>query len=373
MVMQCVSTQQWEKLDAAYTSFKRVRGELSVSDGLLLRGDRVVLPKNLHQRAVNIAHASHLGIVKTKCLLRETVWFPGIDKVVETTVANCLPCQANTPKVDHEPLHMTEMPKEPWSEDSVDFCGPFKSGEYLLVVIDDFSRFPEVEILHSTSEKSTIPKLDAIFARQGIPEIVKTDNGPPFNGDQFASWAKYIRFKHRKITPIWPEANGEAERFMRTLTKAVRSAVLDKGSWRQEICTFLRHYRAAPHSTTGISPAELLYQRPLRTEVPRVSSQTKRVTFQDQVMLAKRRDERLKGYMKELADKRNNAKVSELQVGDTVLVKQPKEDKLTPYYRPVPYQVTKKKGNMVTVAHDGHTITRNSSHMKKCPAVVEIG
>ena len=63
--------------------------------------------------------------------------------------------------------------------------------------------------------------------------------------------------------------------------------------------------------------------------------------------------------------KRNNAKVSEIRVGDSVLFKQPNDDKLTRYYRPVLYQVTKKKGSMVTVTHDGHTITRNSSHLKR--------
>ena len=51
----------------------------------------------------------------------------------------------------------------------MDFLGPFPSGDYLLVVIDEYNRFPEVEIVKSTSAKSVIPRLDAIFARQGIP------------------------------------------------------------------------------------------------------------------------------------------------------------------------------------------------------------
>ena len=111
------------------------------------------------------------------------MWFPGIDKLVEKYVeeyvANCIPCQASTPIKMCEPLQMTNLPEGPWQNISVDFCGPFPSGDYLLVPMDDYSRYPEVEILKSTSSKSTIPKLDKIFSAFGIPRQVKTDNGPP--------------------------------------------------------------------------------------------------------------------------------------------------------------------------------------------------
>ena len=142
-------------------------------------------------------------------------------------------------------------------------------------------------------------QIRCFFARQGTPEVVKTDNGPPFNGGQFASWVKYVGFHHRKITSRWPEAIGEAERFMRTLYKAIRAAKLAKGDWRQEIFSFLRHYRATPHSTTGLSPSEMLNSRNLRTEVP-VIVKRKKVTFEDQIKLAQQKDARLKDRMKEL-------------------------------------------------------------------------
>ena len=88
-----------------------------------------------------------------------------------------------------------------------------------MVVVDEFSRFPEVELLTSTSAKAVVPKLDAIFSRQGVPDILKSDNGPPFNGHEFKNFADYVGFKHRKITPLWPKANGEAERLVQTLEK----------------------------------------------------------------------------------------------------------------------------------------------------------
>jgi hypothetical protein len=87
---------------------------------------------------------------------------------------------------------MTELPEGPWRELSVDFCGPFPSGDCLMVVIDEYSRYPEVELLKSTSTKTDVPKIDKIFASFGIPKVLKSDNGPPFNGNEFRQFADYL-------------------------------------------------------------------------------------------------------------------------------------------------------------------------------------
>ena len=113
-----------------------------------------------------------------------------IDKLVENTVAQCIPCQATTGKTTREPLKMSELPKAPWTNISIDFSGPYKSGEYIIVVIDDYTRYVEIDFIHSTSAQAVIPKLDRIFSAFSIPEIVRTDNGPPFNGSQFANYAR---------------------------------------------------------------------------------------------------------------------------------------------------------------------------------------
>ena len=122
--------------------------------------------------------------------------------------------------------------------------------------------------MSSTSAKSVIPKLDAIFSRQGIPDVLKSDNGPPFTSLEFNKFAEYLGFQHRRVTPCWPKANGEAERFMRALEKAIRTATVESRNWRQYLHRFLRQYRATPHLTTGISPCEALNQRKLKTTLP---------------------------------------------------------------------------------------------------------
>lgn len=139
-----------------------------------------------------------------------------------------------------------------------------------MVVIDEFSRFPEVELLTSTSAKAVIPKLDAIFARQGVPDILKSDNGPPFNGHEFENFANHLGFNHRRITPYWPKANGEAEGLVKTLEKNIRIAHIERKNWKQELFRFLRQYRATSHCTTNVSPCEALNNRKLKTLLPKL-------------------------------------------------------------------------------------------------------
>ena len=170
-------------------------------------------------------------------------------------IEGCLPCQSTVRNHDDTPAKMTPLPDGPWKSLSADFYGPLPTGEYLIVIIDDYSRFPIVEIVYSTSARVVIPVLDKIFSIFGIPDELKTDNGPPFQGSEFANFAKHMGFKHRKVTPLWPRANGECERFMRNLGKVVQGARTENKPWKQELHKFLRNYLATPHSTIGKSPA----------------------------------------------------------------------------------------------------------------------
>ena len=183
---KAIQAGQWTK---DLTDYVRFKDELSVSCGVILRDHRLTIPE--------IAHASHQGIVKTKQLIREKVWFPGIDKKVEQAVKSCIPCLACVPSpAQREPLSMTALSSGPWMEVAVDLAGPFPSGEYLLVVIDEYSRFPEVEVISSTSAKTVIPHLHMVFSRHGIPDVVKTDNGLPFSGNEFQTFSKDFGFHH---------------------------------------------------------------------------------------------------------------------------------------------------------------------------------
>jgi hypothetical protein len=152
---------------------------------------------------------------------------------------------------------------------------------------------------------------------------------------------------------------------MRTLEKAVRTATIEGKNWKQELYTFLRQYRATPHSTTGKSPSELLNGRKLKSTLPQI--------LRDQSSSELReRDTKKKGEMKEYADKHNHAKEANLDVGDKVLLKQPKQNKLSTPFKPEPYEIQEKKGSMVTAQNENHTVTRNASFFKKLPSSTKI-
>ena len=129
---------------------------------------------------------------------------------------------------------MSELPSGPWKELASDFYGSLPSGEYILVLVDEYTRYPVVEIITSISANCVIPVLDKTFALFEICEVLKTDNGPPHNSGQFRLFAEYIELRHRQITPYWPEANGEYERFMRCFGKVLRAAIIEGKAWKQD-------------------------------------------------------------------------------------------------------------------------------------------
>ena len=98
-------------------------------------------------------------------------------------------------------------------EVTLDFSGPWPDGKYVMVLMDEYSRFPIVEILKSINAKTVIPALDNIFSEYGTPKTLKSDNGPPMNSHAFKQFADYLGFRHRKIIPKHPKV----ERFNRTL------------------------------------------------------------------------------------------------------------------------------------------------------------
>ena len=113
-VIQCVKSSRWKKSPEIIPYFL-LRNEISVSSGLLLKFNCIIIPKDLRERVIGIAHSQHQGIGKTKPLLREKVWWPNLSKSVEEHITNCLQCQTTTPStVKCEPLKMSEIPKSPW-------------------------------------------------------------------------------------------------------------------------------------------------------------------------------------------------------------------------------------------------------------------
>ncbi len=158
--------------------------------------------------------------------------------MVKNTIERCVACQAVGRANAPEPIATTSMPKRPW-----------KVLHVVLVVIDRYSRFPEVEVVRSTKASVVIPKLDKIFAVHGIPEVLKSDNGPPFNRDDYKQYLRTLGIKPEFSTPLWPQGNAQVERFMQPLGKALKTAKIEGRPWKQELNRFLLQYRTTPHCT----------------------------------------------------------------------------------------------------------------------------
>ena len=129
---------------------------------------------------------------------------------------------------------MTTMPSEPWKDVALDFWGPIHTGEYLLVTVCKQSRRAEVECVNSTSARAVIPKMDKTFASLGIPVSVSRDNEPLFNSQDFSDFSNYyLGFCHERKTPLNPQANAEAEQFMRVLKKLYQISKLTGSNFKQ--------------------------------------------------------------------------------------------------------------------------------------------
>ena len=313
-------------------------------NGLICRFNQIVIPPSLQNTVIKAAHSlGHLGMTKTKQMLREKYWFPDMNKMTERVVENCYECQLTTKQHRQEPVKMTQIPEKPWEIVSVDFGGPCPDGHYNLVVIDKRTRYPEVEVVYSTGIKPTKEKPKKIFATHGTPIQVESDNGPPFQSKEFAEFAAVEGFRHHRITPLHPRANGEAESFMKLVNKTEQRAQIQKISPMMAIQEMLIGYRSTPHPATGITSYEGMMNRTVRTKLDyenRISNTS------NKEKLINERDRQYKEKVKQNAENKNTKEHS-FAVGDHVFLEQPKKNKWSTEYEPDIYIIYKIKGSTV--------------------------
>ena len=246
------------------------RFNFSLVDDLLIYNNRIVIPASLQNQMIVLAHEGHQGMTKTISHLRQTVWWPKMKECVEKFVESCHDCQVVSSTLPNPtPLKMTEIPPESWLMVGCDLCGPFPSGESLLVCVDYHSRYPETEIVRSVKTSVIVDRLRKMFCRYGAPETLVTDNGPQFISAEFKELMTEFNIQHRRVTPYHPIANGEVERFNRSLKKCIQTAISEGINWRVALQTFLLNYRTTPHSTTGVPPSELFLVEKLEINYPK--------------------------------------------------------------------------------------------------------
>ena len=242
--------------------FFKIKDELTVDSDCVLWGNRVIIPEKLRETILSELHDVHPGVTRMKALARSFVWWPGMDKDIELLVKNCHTCCVNQSSPVSAPVHPWENPKQPWERLHLDFAGPYM-GKMFLILVDAYSKWIEVEIMNSITSLSTVSKLRRIFSMHGLPKTVVTDNGAAFVGHEYVEFLKKNGIKQVRTAPYHPSSNGQAERYVRTFKEAMKS--LATGDVETKLNRMLFKYRVMPHSTTGSSPAELMFNRQLRS------------------------------------------------------------------------------------------------------------
>ncbi|CAL8069840.1 unnamed protein product [Orchesella dallaii] len=261
-VMVCC-TEGWPekctKMDAELKKYWTVRDEITIQNGLLLRNSRIVIPKKLQDEMLGRIHEGHLGVVKCRARARESCWWPGQSEDIAEVVRRCPVCVQE--RIERkEPLIPSEFPTRPWMKVGMDLFQ--LNGNWFILVVDYFSRFPEVAQLSSTTTAAVIDKLKVFFSRHGVPEEVISDNGPqfhPLKTSPFQQFAREYGFLHSTSSPRYPQSNGFAENGV----KIVKNLLKKNTDWYKA----LLEYRASPLAN-GFSPAELLMGRRIRSTLP---------------------------------------------------------------------------------------------------------
>ena len=333
--IKSLETNRWNKSSLFY----KIRDELRTSKNILLKSNCIVIPQTLTQKILEIAHNQHQGISKTKARLRKKVWWPGLSADIENYIKSCYACQVTTPStVQCEPLKMTEIPKTSWHTLALDIESPFSCGTNLLVLIDYRSRYPVVTSMKTVNSINIIKSLQKTFSLFGYLAKIITDNGPQFKSSEFKAYLSTHNIEHRMVTPYWPIANGEVERFNRTLGKAIKCAHVQGKTWKDELDKFLLEYRSTPHSVTQCAPSEIMFSHNFKTDIPKFQEKQKKNHHKALTRL----DGQKKKKSKQYTDNKRNAKVINISRNNFVLAKDIHlKSKLSNFHEPNPYIVTK--------------------------------
>ena len=160
--------------------------------------------------------------------------------------------------------------------------------------MDAHSKWPEVEVMSSTTSGKTIEVLRSMFARHGLPEQLVSDNGPQFTSAEFEQFLKGNQMKHILSAPYHPSSNGLAERFVQTLKRTLKASEKDGKTIHHRLAKFLFEYCATPHTTTNVSPSELFQKRKLRTRFDLMMPNTKSHVISKQADQKAQHDSRVK-------------------------------------------------------------------------------
>ena len=232
---------------------------------------QLVLPRCYQEQVIKLAHsvpiAGHLGKDKTIQRILGRFYWPTVHRDVKKYCQECAECQLR-PKYKGARAPMMPLPilGEPFTRMAMDIVGPLpktKHGnQYILVICDYATRYPEAFPLHSFTAQAVANKLIELFSRHGVPREILTDQGTNLTSALLRELYKMLGVQPIKTTPYHPQTDGLVERFNQTLKSMLNKVIAEDGrNWDTLIPYVLFAYREVPQASTGFSPFELLYGR----------------------------------------------------------------------------------------------------------------
>ena len=200
-----------------------VRSQLTLDDGLIVYGCRLLIPSSMRSQVLQELHASHQGAVHTKLRAKLVAYWPGINNDIENLIVSCKQCQDHLPSQRKEPIIMKPRPSRPFQEIAVDFCS--YAGQNFLITVDCYTDWPDIiHMGNNTTAPQLINTLLRTFCHTGAPDIVWSDQGPQFKSKSFNGFSKEWGFQHITSSPRYPQSNGKAEATVKSMKNIIRAA-----------------------------------------------------------------------------------------------------------------------------------------------------
>ena len=184
-------------------------------------GTRAVIPPALRSRVLKMLHEGHPGVTRMKMLARRYVYWQGIDRDIEDRMKFCSSCQLAAKMPIRNELSPWPTPDCAWERIHIDFAGPMEEMMF-LIVLDAFSKWPEVMQMRTSTTTATIKELGRIFAQQGYPKVLVSDNWTQFTAKEFQDYCQKNGIQHIRSPPYQPHCNGQAERFVDTFKRTLQ-------------------------------------------------------------------------------------------------------------------------------------------------------
>lgn len=243
-------------------SYWNYRDELTVQDGVLYRGSRVIIPDAMRSSMLKKAHESHQGAEASIRRAKDVLFWPGMNGEIHNMVSQCPVCNDYQSRQQKEPMMTPEIPTRPWQIVGQDLFTLDR--ENFLITVDYFSDFWELDQLPDTLSSTVITKTKQHFGRYGIPETVISDNGPQFRSQEFTAFTKEWDFTHVTSSPYHSQSNGKAEAAVKIAKSLLRKARRDG----TDIYLSILNWRNTPTEASEYSPSQKLHSRRTRTTLP---------------------------------------------------------------------------------------------------------